>query len=188
MLSRDRIEAGFERWARFIFRYRWATIIITVALSCGVITQLPKLELETSTEGFLHADDPILLIYNDFRDQFQRDDRALIAIKTDHVFDLAFLAKLRDFHEALESDVPQLHEVDSLINARNTRGEGDELIVEDLFEDWPQDNAAVERIKKFALENQLYLNLLLSEDLRYTTVSVRLDTYSALEEQAELAG
>ncbi|TDJ02561.1 MAG: hypothetical protein E2O73_02000 [Deltaproteobacteria bacterium] len=188
MLSRDRIEAGFERWARFIFRYRWATIIITVALSCGVITQLPKLELETSTEGFLHADDPILLIYNDFRDQFQRDDRALIAIKTDHVFDLAFLAKLRDFHEALESEVPQLHEVDSLINARNTRGEGDELIVEDLLEDWPQDEAALQRIKQFALQNQLYPNLLLSEDLRYTTVSVRLDTYSSLGEEAELAG
>ncbi len=62
MLSRARIEAGFESWARFIFRYRWATIIITVALSCGVITQLPKLELETSTEGFLHANDQILLV------------------------------------------------------------------------------------------------------------------------------
>ncbi len=188
MLSRARIEVGFERWARFVFRHRWATIVLTVALSGVFISQLPKLEIETSTEGFLHADDPILLVYNDFRDQFQRDDFALIAIKTDDVFDLAFLAKLRDFHEALENEVPQLHEVDSLINARNTRGEGDELIVEDLLEDWPEDEAALERIKKFALQNQLYPNLLLSEDLRYTMVSIRLDTYSSLGEEAELAG
>ncbi len=95
MLSRDRIEAGFESWARFICRYRWATIIITVTLSCAFISQLPRLELETSTEGFLHENDPILLVYNDFRDQFQRDDLILIAIKTEDVFDLAFLAKLR---------------------------------------------------------------------------------------------
>ena len=188
MTVRDRIEAGFERWGRFIIRHRWATIVLSVALSSVFISQLPKLEVETSTEGFLHADDPILLVYNDFRDQFQRDDRALIAIKTDNVFDLAFLAKLRDFHEALESEVPQLYEVDSLINARNTRGEKDELIVEDLLEDWPQEQAALERIKRFALQNQLYPHLLLSEDLRYTTVSVRLDTYSSLGEEAELTG
>ena len=188
MSYQDRAEAAFERWGHFVVRHRWSTIVLTLVLSGAVMSQLPKLTVETSTEGFLHTTDPILVTYNAFRDQFDRDDRALIAIKTDHVFDLAFLAKLRDFHEALENEVPQLNEVDSLINARNTRGERDELIVEDLLEDWPEDEAALARIKGYALENKLYPYLLLSEDLTYTTVSVRLDTYSSLDEGDELAG
>ena len=53
MLSRERIEAGFERWARFVFRHRWATIVLTLALSGVCISQLPRLQLETSTEGFI---------------------------------------------------------------------------------------------------------------------------------------
>jgi predicted RND superfamily exporter protein len=188
MTFRDHAEAGFERWGRFIFRHGWATIVLTLAFSGVLISQLPRITVEMSTEGFLHPDDPTLLVYNAFRNQFERDDRALIAIKTDHVFDLEFLAKLRDFHEALESEVPQLDEIDSLVNARNTRGDEDELIVEDLFEDWPEDQAALERIKQFAFENPLYPNLLISEDLSYTTVALKFDTYSSLGKGAELEG
>jgi predicted RND superfamily exporter protein len=184
----DRIELGFERWGHFVFRHRWATIALLLAFSGIFISQIPKITMEMSTEGFLHPDDPILLVYNEFRDQFERDDRVLIAIRTDHVFDLDFLAKLRDFHQALESEVPQLDAIDSLINARNTRGEEDELIVEDLLEDWPESEEALRRIEGFALENPLYPNLLISEDLHFTTVSLKLDTYSSREEELELAG
>ena len=41
-------------------------------------------------------------------------------------------------HEDVEDNVPRLVEVTSLINARETRGQGDELIVGDFLEDWPQ--------------------------------------------------
>jgi predicted RND superfamily exporter protein len=184
----DRIEVGFERWGHFVFRHRWATIVLLLAFSGALIPQIPRITADMSTEGFLHPDDPILLVYNEFRDQFQRDDRLLIAIRTDRVFDLEFLAKLRDFHRALEDEVPQLDEVDSLINARNTRGEGDELIVEDLLEEWPDSQEALSRIEAFALENPLYLNLLLSEDLRFTTVSLKFDTYSAQEGELDVSG
>ncbi|MDB4433179.1 efflux RND transporter permease subunit [bacterium] len=187
MTFRDRIEVGFEAWGHFVFRHRWATIAILLLFSGALISQLPKLTLDTSTEGFLHPEDPILLVYDEFRDQFERDDRILMAIHTDRVFDLQFLARLRDFHHALESELPHLAEVNSLINARNTRGEEDELVVEDLLEDWPADEAALRRIEGFALENPLYRNLLISEDLRYTTVSVELATYTSADEELDLA-
>jgi predicted RND superfamily exporter protein len=127
-------------------------------------------------------------VYDEFREEFGRDDRVMLAVGTEKVFDLAFLAKLRDFHEELESNVEQLDEVDSLINARNTRGDEDELIVDELLEDWPEDAAALERIEAYALDNPLYPNLLLSEDLKYTTLLLRFDTYTAEEGGSELAG
>ena len=189
MIGRDRIEAGFEGWGLAVVRWRWPVIAAVLAFSGVLIAQIPRMEIEVSTESFLHADDPILLAYNEFRDQFERDDRLLIAIHTDRVFDRDFLERLRDFHRDLEDEVPQVDEVDSLINARSTRGDQDQLIVEDLFEEWPEDDAALAAIKSVALANPLLPHLVISEDLTYTVVSVAFDTYSALDQGLdELAG
>ncbi|MCI5135360.1 MAG: hypothetical protein D3920_09875, partial [Candidatus Electrothrix sp. AW2] len=67
---RDRIEKRFAQAASLFYRHHLITLLI-VALFTGVLFwQLPKLTLDTSTEGFLHEQDPDLLAYNDFRDQF----------------------------------------------------------------------------------------------------------------------
>ncbi len=185
---RDRIETVFERWGRFVVRRRWHTIGVVLAFSAALITQVPKIEIDTSIEGFLLEDDPTLLVYNDFRDEFDRDDRLMIGIRPPEVFSFEFLEKLRSFHEDLERDVPYLDDVDSLINARETRGGADELIVEDLFERWPEDETALAEIEARALANPLYPNLLLSEDGRFTTLSLKLATYSSEGEESALFG
>jgi predicted RND superfamily exporter protein len=60
--------------------------------------------------------------------------------------------------------------------------------VEDLLEDWPESEEALQKVEAFALENPLYSNLLLSEDLRFTTVSLKFDTYSSLGGETDLSG
>ena len=102
-----------------------------------IISQIPKITIDTSTEGFLHENDPTLLSYNAFRDQFGRDEVIIIALKSPNIFSQAFLKKLKVLHEDLEQNVPFIDDITSLVNARNTRGETNELIVEDLLEDWP---------------------------------------------------
>ncbi len=47
---RDRIEAGFERWGHFVFRRAWTTLAGAAFVTLALASQLPKLELETSTE------------------------------------------------------------------------------------------------------------------------------------------
>ena len=183
-----RLEIAFEAWGRGILRFRWLTIALTLGLSLGLASQLPRLTMDNTTQGFLHADDPILLLYNDFRDQFGRDELILISIRPPEVFDLDFLRDLRSLHADLEREVPHLDEVNSLINARHTRGSEDELIVEDLLEDWPETPEALDAVKMRAMANPLYTNLLLSEDGRVTAVAVRPDVYSSGEEVDELSG
>ena len=123
---RWRIEARFEGWGHWVARYPARVLAIMLALSVLCIANLRNLEVDTSIEGFLLKDDPILITFNDFRDDFGRDDRALIAVRSEAIFSFAFLEKLRAFHEDLEESLIYLDEVDSLINARSTRGaEGD---------------------------------------------------------------
>ncbi len=176
---RRRIEARFESFGHWVYRHHWKVLLLVLTLTGALISQLPKLTMDTSTEGFLHEEDPTLLQYNQFREQFGRDELLVIAIKTDDVFNLEFLKKLRILHHELEDRVPYLDDINSLINARDTRGSEGELQVEDLLQEWPKDKAALEEIRKRALSNRLYTNLLLSEDATVTTIAIKTDAFTS---------
>jgi predicted RND superfamily exporter protein len=109
----------------------------------------------------------------------------VIAIRPPEIFDLAFLEKLRALHQDLENEVPYLDEVTSLVNARSTRGEGDELIIEDLLEEWPRDPAELAALREQVFANPLYLDTLVSRDGRLTTVILEPVVYSPAGSQTE---
>jgi predicted RND superfamily exporter protein len=76
---RNRIEKWFENYAHTICRNRIKTIMITLFITATFVSQIPKIQIDTSTEGFLHDSDPALVAYNAFRDQFGRDEVIIIA-------------------------------------------------------------------------------------------------------------
>ena len=177
---RDRIGAGFEGWGDRMVRHRWSVIALVLVVAVGLGAQIPGLAIDNSVEGFLREDDPILIHYNEFRDQFGRDDVSVIAVETPEVFDLRFLEMLRELHRDLEAEVPHVDEVTSLVNARATRGEGDELIVEDLLEEWPRSAEQLAALRKRVFANPIYLDTLITQDGRFTTITIKPTTYSSL--------
>jgi len=180
---RDPIERRFGSLGRIIYRRAWLTIALVFAGVGALCTQIPNIVIDTSTEGFLQPDDPIRMTFAGFRERFGRDQAVMVAVETTDVFDLVFLAKLRALHEEIESGVPNLQDVTSLVNVRNTRGEGDELIVKDLLEDWPENQAEVEQIRERVRANPLYVDQLISRDERITTILAKPDVYSSIGQE-----
>ena len=103
---RNKIEAWFEQYAHAVFHHRIKTIVIMLILTGALVSQIPKITIDTSTEGFLHTEDPALVTYNAFRDQFGRDEMVIIAIQSPHIFSQAFFKKIQQLHEELEETVP----------------------------------------------------------------------------------
>jgi len=175
---RDRIELGFEAWGRWVTRRPFRVILATALVSAGLLSQLPQLRVDVSDEAFLHSGDPVRIAYESYMHEFGTGG-AVIALESPEIFDIAFLTRLRALHEEIEA-VPQIEEVTSLINARVTRGQGDELIVEDLLEEWPSGAEDLARLRERALANPLYRNTLISEDGGVTLMVVKADRYSSL--------
>lgn len=173
------IEKWFESLARNIYHNRFKTLCIMFVIIAAMVSQIPKLTIDVSTEGFMHKSDPARVNYDTFRDQFGRDELIVIAIRTKEVFQGEFLKKLKKLHEDLFENVPYIEDITSLINARNTRGKKDELIVEDLMEEWPETAKEIKLIKQRTLDNPLYKNLLISEDSQMTTIVIQTQTYSS---------
>jgi predicted RND superfamily exporter protein len=175
---RNRIEEGFERWGYFICRNRWSALATSVLVTGWLLSFLPGLTIDNSTDSFLLPDDPAVIDYNEFRDQFGRDDQVLLAIEAPELFSFEFLERLRELHEVIEAEVPYVEEVDSLVNARVIRGEERQLVVEELLERWPQTTGDLDRIRDYVMTNPLYLNALVSEDARMTAITITPNTYT----------
>ncbi|UCH20190.1 MAG: MMPL family transporter [Deltaproteobacteria bacterium] len=183
---RNKIEKHFEDFARVIYRNRIKTIVSMLILVAATVSQIPKIVFDTSTEGFLHENDPALLAYNDFRDQFGRDEVIIIAVNPPQVFDPNFLKKLKALHEELAEKVPYVEDITSLLNARSTRGKGDELIVEDLLERWPESESDMTALKERVVTNPLYADQLISKDGRFTTIIIKTHSHSSIEPQTDI--
>ncbi len=175
---RKRLENHFENWGRVSARHRWPIIGSMVALALALGSQLPQLETDTSTVSFLRSDDPARVVYSSFLEQFGNDQLIVIALRPPRIFEPEFIAKLHEIHRAVDSEVPFVADVTSLVNVRETRGEGDELIVRDLLEGSPLDAEQLLVIRERALANPLYQDYLISEDHRTTTLVVELEAYS----------
>ena len=186
---RDRIEKALESFGHLVFRNRLKTLFVMLLIIAGLISQLPKIRIDTSTDGILHESDPALVDYNAFREQFGRDELVIIAVKPPDVFDLAFLKKLQAFHEELEAHVPHIDDITSMVNARNTRGEGDRLIVEDLLETFPKNDTELAALKKRVMANPIYKNMMIAESGSITTIVIKTNAYSSAGAGADvLAG
>jgi predicted RND superfamily exporter protein len=181
-----RIEALLENWGHFVYRRAWWILVLALAMTAGTATQLKHFYIDASLEGFFHQDDPVRVIYDEFREQYGRDTFILISLEPNTpIFEREFLETLRDLHARLENEVPLVVEVTSLVNARITRGEGDELVVGELMEDWPEDDAALRAIESQARANPFYQNNLISGDGKLTSIMVELEVYSQLGEQGD---
>ena len=180
MALRENIDARFARFGVLLARHPWVAIAFALGVAAAFLSWLPRLGIDASDEAFLHERDSVRATYDAFQAQFGRDAVILIAIESDDVFDHVFLERLRALHRDLEESVSSLADITSLHNARDTRGIGDELVVAELFEEWPVGPDALGAARARALANPLYRNLLISDDARLTTISLELDTYSAL--------
>ena len=185
----ERVERGCSDWGHFVHRRRWSVLLATLAITAYLVSWVPALTVDNSTESFLRPNDPARVHYDAMREQFGQDEQIVVVVHTTKVFDLAFLNRLRDLHHAFEAEVPYLLEVTSLMNVRNTRGESDRLVVEDLMEEWPESTADLTLLEARVRETPLYRNTLIDAAGTVTTIALKPLIYSTLGEEVDaLAG
>ena len=151
---KHRIETGFARFGRMIYRNPWKTLALMVALTAALVSQLRFLTQDSSPESFFHKNDPELIRYNAFKAQFGRDEMVIAILQPKEVFDASFLRKVKSFHDALDN-VPHRKKVTSLINVRHTYGKGDTLGVEDRIKEIPAPPEAMAALKARVMASKL---------------------------------
>lgn len=175
---KKRLESAFEMFAVRVCRHKYFVVAAVLLMTAAAASGLRDISIDTSNESFFYPGDPVLVRYDEFRDQFGRDDFILVAVRPDNLFSQKALARLREFHHALEEKVPHAAGVTSLANIRETKGDGDRLVVSDLLEKWPESAEDLSNLRQRVLTNPLYRNRLVSSDGMVTTLAIELERYS----------
>lgn len=170
---KNKTEKAFEQLAISIHRHPIVYLIVVLAFVAAIATQLSKVYVDTSTEGFLSPDHPEIVTYNEFREIFGRDELLVVGVEVTS-FSEPFFARFQQLYDQLDREVPHTESVDSIINARNVYGVDDELIVEDLFEHWPETPEQLEAIKDIINTQALYKGFFISPDMGLATIVIRL--------------
>lgn len=179
---KKRIETLFERLARITYHHRLKAIVAMALFICFTGYLSKNLTVDTATESMLHKSDPSLMKYNEFRDQFGRSEIVALLVESPDIFNRNFLKKLQTFQDALETETPHLKKITSLVNVRNTWGEGDTLYVDSLISDVENDDT--ELLKQRALSNPFYYNYVLSTDKKSTALIV--ETVASVLDEPEI--
>ena len=173
-----KVERGFESLGLSMGRYPWYWLLCCLIIVGAMSSQLPRLEQDTSIEGFLEKGSPEILLYDHFKETFGRDEVFIITIEVDDIFNQTFATQLHALHRQLEDEVPYVDTVDSLVNARYTHGADDTLYIEELLpETLPDDPVELQKLKDYTFNSDNYKNFLISADGKMIAMLVRLDSF-----------
>jgi len=166
-----------------VYRHKYITLILMLILTFAMASQIRNLTIDTRDESFFHDDDPILIEYNNFRDTFGQDDLFIIALKPEQGITRDFLSILFELHTELETELPYIDEVKSIVNGRVTLTRGDTLMVEELMENPPATDEEYERIMGLIDHYPLYEKILISPDR--TLVSIIIKARAIIDDDTE---
>ncbi|NRB40245.1 MAG: MMPL family transporter [Pseudomonadales bacterium] len=180
---RQRLEQRSILFSNFIFDHAKVVLALSLLLLIVLSVPLSRLEIDMSTEATLHSDDPVLLNFRQFQQDFGRDDMIIIGIEAPQALNDKLLQSLLELQQALENEVPYLKEVNTLHNVRNTYGTEDDLVVEELLENWPQRTRSNEALYQLATQHSNYRGNVMAADGSMLILTLELQTQVAGQKQ-----
>ena len=167
---RERVELSFASLCQTLVRHKLLTLLLSVALLAITAAPSGQLRRESSMVSLFHKTDPARVVYESFQERFGKDDLLLVVLQPDDVFATEFLSSLEQVHKKLAQHTPYLAKITSLVNVRDTRGENDQLLVEELMPKVPKTEAALKAFRQRVLANPSYRDYLVSSDGKLTAI------------------
>ncbi|MDR0644224.1 MAG: MMPL family transporter [Treponema sp.] len=170
--------------------FRYPSVVVGVI---GVITvffalQLPQAELDNNNIRFLPKGDQVRVVSEYIDDNFGGSIIILVGLERPFgtVFDPVFLARLREFAEAVES-VDFVKDVNSLMSTQYITGDSNSIIVTDLMpKDFFGTKEEITELKRRIASWDMFRGSIISDDLLATQVIVTLNVNTEQQASAEV--
>jgi predicted RND superfamily exporter protein len=177
-------------YGEWILRWRYPIILLSIVLVALAASGARFITFKTDYRVFFSDDNPQLKAFEQLQNTYSKTDNVLIVIapKDGNVFTPATLSSVAWLtHEAWQ--IPYSLRVDSITNYQHTRGEGDDLIVQDLVPD-PEslDSAQLAKIREIAINEPLLVHRLISPtgDVTGVNVTIQLPDHGSGKEVEEV--
>ena len=170
----SRLAHWIERYAEWAPRHPWLLILISFLLTAACSVGFMDLRFDADTRTFFGKDNPQYLALTDLEQRFGRANSLvfIVTAKDGNLFRKDNLTAVEELNDRAWY-VPYSTRVDSIVSYQSTRAEGDEIVVEPLFEDAAtMDQADLDKVRERALATEDLTSWLLASDGRVTGVFV----------------
>lgn len=163
--------------ARLLLRWRFLTSFILVAIAVWLSTAMGTFTFNTDFRMFFDADDPLLVSYESMEKEFTQSYTQVFILetKTGDLFTAERLAAI----QSLSDDtwrIPFVTRVISIANHQHTSADGDDLWVEELFDEPEKyDAATLARVKNIILNEPELQNRVIDDRGQIALVIAYLD-------------
>jgi predicted RND superfamily exporter protein len=167
-----------------LYKYPVVIAIFIAAVTVLFATQLPKIRLDNNNIRFLPEGNHARIISEYLDEEFGGQVVILVGLDRPYgtIFDPVFLAKVRDFADAVEV-IEFVKTVNSIMSTQYITGDSDSIVVTDLVpEDFSGTPKEIAELKRRIASWDLFQGAIVSNDLQATQVLVTLDVTT--EEQA----
>ena len=122
-----------KKYAEFILRHKWATVILAVLWIMAMGTGAQYLTFTNDYRVFFGEDNPQLVAFENLQDTYAKNDNVMFLLvpEDEQVFTRETLGAVAWLTERAW-ETPYSTRVESLSNYQHTSAEEDDLIVEDL--------------------------------------------------------
>jgi hydrophobe/amphiphile efflux-3 (HAE3) family protein len=146
-----------------------------VVISVLLALQIPKLEIDTSTEGLMVENDPARQYYEEVKKRFGSDNLTIVVVKADDVFSSLALGTIKRLSDALEQ-LEGVTRVESLTTVNNLKGRGSVLDTNPLVgAEVPTSTTELARLRAEALANRVFTGSIVAKDGRAAAINVYTD-------------
>ena len=156
-----------------VVRLRIPVLALVLALSVAAGWSSTRVRFESDVELWFLDDDPQIATYHEFLRLFRTDELVVAGVFADDVFTPEVLAGLDALSRAF-AEVPMVHRVRALTNARRFEAQGDDVAIVPLVPALPLTAAAAADVRRVALADPLIAGLLAAPDGRAAAVVVEL--------------
>ena len=154
------------RYGESVLKWRWLILLVSVVVVVLLAAGGQRLSITNDSRVFFSDDNPQLLAFEALENTYSEANTVLVGIasREGDVFQRETLMAVESLTEQFWQ-LPYSSRVDSLTNYSHSRGEEDDLIVEDLVQDAAAlDDAALAHIKDIALSEIQLVNRLVAAD------------------------
>lgn len=162
------------QYARWLLRWRWPVMIVTLLVVGGIASGMRQLEFTNDYRAFFSDENPQRKAFDAMQDAYAKTDNVMFVITASDgaIFTPATLNAVQWLTEQAWK-MPFSNRVESITNFQHTYAEDDDLTVTDLVTDADHlSRAELEQLRQVAINEPVLIKRLINHDASVTAVNV----------------
>lgn len=164
-------------WAKFISKRPWTVILFTLLVTVFFFYEMKNLRFENRFTEWFPKSDPVLRLFLDTGEKFGSNELVMVAIKAKEgeTFSPSILNRIKKLTEDLK-EKKEIFLVTSISNSPDIRKIEGGIEVRDLMDEVPSCKEELDRLKKYVLSKETFVNNVISEDGEWLAMAIYLRT------------